>query len=80
MLSALLWGDACHACKLDTPASHSTLTGPSSWTAGPTGHFWHRFLEKRVWKSSPKSNKAVFSKLALDQVHEHVAVVKQVVS
>lgn len=34
---------------------------------GPTGHFWHRFLEKRVWKSSPKSNKAVFSKLALDQ-------------
>jgi hypothetical protein len=34
---------------------------------GPTGHFWHRFLEKRIGHRNPKGNRAVFTKLALDQ-------------
>ena len=67
--SRRLWCSAHHSdafCRLSR-CQWQTRAG-SVPHAGPTGHFWHRFLEKRVCKNSPKSNQAVFTKLALDQV------------
>jgi hypothetical protein len=35
---------------------------------GPIGHFWYKLLDAKVYPNDPKSNKAVLTKTALDQL------------
>lgn len=35
---------------------------------GPIGHFWYKLLDVKVYPNDPKSNKAVLTKTALDQL------------
>ena len=35
---------------------------------GTSAHYWHTWLERRIWPAAPRAPRAVLTKLALDQV------------
>ena len=69
-VSAPAGGFAFDAARNLQLASFGLLIG------GTSAHYWHSWLERRIWPGAPRAPRAVISKLALDQVplRAHVSV------
>jgi hypothetical protein len=70
-LAGSVLGDALAQYATDLPfdaARNLRLSMYGLLVGGPSGHYWHAFLDSRIMPKRPQSLGAVFGKLAADQL------------